>query len=57
MPPYGAGHASLSYKRPFFVLTLSAHEIEEDLALIITNTKRRRKNSPPANGRADKDSH
>lgn len=45
MPP--ATH-SLPYKRPFFAMTLSPHEIEEDLALIITNTKRRRRASPPA---------
>eukprot|EP00898_Chlorokybus_atmophyticus_P007031 jgi/Chlat1/7329/Chrsp59S06964 len=42
MPPL-----ALPYKRPFFTLALQAHEIEEDLAVIISNTKRRRRTSPP----------
>ncbi|KAK9862909.1 hypothetical protein WJX84_006491 [Apatococcus fuscideae] len=40
--------ATLPYKRPFFQVTLAPHEIEEDLAIIITNTKRKRRTSPPA---------
>jgi len=55
MPPSTHG---LPYKRPFFSITLTPHEIEEDLALIITNTKRRRRNSPPADrtgSRMDRD--
>ncbi|KAI8463420.1 MAG: hypothetical protein J3K34DRAFT_527012 [Monoraphidium minutum] len=52
----------LPYKRPFFTITLNPHEIEEDLALIITNTKRagrmpRRQTPPPErhNGRGGMD--
>jgi hypothetical protein len=93
MPPPAS---TLPYKRPFFNMTLSPHEIEvcttpggaesfrsplgavlpvacrisllqlsnelsllsqEDLALIITNTKRRRRASPSADhrGRMDRD--
>lgn len=55
----------LPYKRPFFTITLNPHEIEEDLALIITNTKRsgrapRRQTPPPERhnrGMMDRDDH
>lgn len=42
MPPLPATHESLwPYRRPFYQLTLTPQEIEEDLALIISHTKRR----------------
>lgn len=40
MPPLPSAY-EWPYKRPFVAVTLSPQEIEEDLALIISHTKRR----------------
>ncbi|KAL3161886.1 hypothetical protein ABBQ38_008975 [Trebouxia sp. C0009 RCD-2024] len=37
----------IPYKRPFFQISLTPAEIEEDVNNIMTNTKRRRRPSPP----------
>ncbi|EFN52964.1 hypothetical protein CHLNCDRAFT_137354 [Chlorella variabilis] len=41
MPPLPHTGPEFPYKRPWYNLTLTAQEIEEDMALIISNTKRR----------------
>lgn len=43
MPP-----PTLPYKRPFYTTALTSAEIEEDMAAIISNTKRRRPPTMPA---------
>ncbi|PRW45595.1 hypothetical protein C2E21_6021 [Chlorella sorokiniana] len=41
MPPFPSAAPEWPYRRPWYNLTLTQQEIEEDMALIISNTKRR----------------
>lgn len=41
MPPLPQNVFEWPYKRPFYNVQLTAQEIEEDMALIISTTKRR----------------
>ncbi|PSC73931.1 hypothetical protein C2E20_3008 [Micractinium conductrix] len=41
MPPLHGGVIEWPYKRPFINIALTPQEIEEDMALIISHTKRR----------------